>query len=268
MVSNEARLQIIDSIARGLPLTKALQMSGAYSESSIAHQAVGLVSRKPFRDTMRQYVEVLVEKIGEKAIADELEVIRVGKAPFREARTALQTVWRAYNEKVGGLSQTGEIEAITGSESASIRRLVREKFWSPEAQAKIEEMREKAKAIQPGDLAAMATVLHAQDLLYPPKDARARNTTIRTAYEKDGLIGATKEVNLYQQNINVQTMPLAARQMMAMKIAELSIEKNPAITPHEVVKQVKEATGIDLGQPIGQIVDALPPSPIEGDERP
>ena len=191
-ISNEKRLDVVDAVARGFPLTKALGMSGCYSKSTVSHASVAVISTKPFRNTMRQYAETLAEKTGEQPIAAELEMLRVGKAPFREARAALQAIWRTYNEKVGGLPQTGEIEAITGSESASIRRLVREKFWSPEAQAKIEEMREKAKAIQPGDLAAMATVVHAQDLLNPPKDARARNTTIRTAYEKDGVIGATK----------------------------------------------------------------------------
>jgi hypothetical protein len=236
-ISKEKRLEVVDAIAKGQPLTKALASTGRYSPSSVSHASVAIISTKPYRDTMRQYAETLAQTVGEQSIAAELELIRVGKAPFREARAALQAIWQAYSAKVDGAS-VKEFKAQNGDQFAVIKKQVNDAFWSAEAQAKIQHVREKAKAIQPGDLSSMAKVGLAEDLLDQPKDPRARNANRRLAGELDGLIG-TNSNNLHLHQHNHNTSSPSTRQMIAETLIRVALETEPGRNLGEIAAEVE-----------------------------
>lgn len=242
-ISQEKRLEVVDAIAKGLPLTKALAATARYSPSSISHASVAIISSKPYRDTMRQYAETLAQTIGEQSIAAELQLIRVGKAPFREARAALQTIWQTYSAKVDGAS-VKEFKAQNGEQFAVIKQQVHDTFWSAEAQAKIQHVREKAKAIQPGDLSSMAKVGLAEDLLDQPKDARARNANRRLAGELDGLIGSNSNLHLHQHNHNSLSSSPSTRQMIAETLIRIALQTQPNRNLAEIAAEIEGVLGL------------------------
>jgi hypothetical protein len=228
--SEQKRLEIVNAIAQGFSLTKSLGMSGSYSPSTIGHASVAIISTKPYRDCMRKWAEAIAEKTGEQSIASELELIRVGKAHFREVRIALQKIWQAYNGK--------ERKALMGNGHAALKQEIFEKYLSPAAQRQKQELLERAKAIQPGQLGQMAKARLEDDLINPGKDFRARNTSIRLGLEADGYIGSNPAaVHLHQhqhnERINFNALSPATQQLMFSKMIEVQRRQTPEKTWEE-----------------------------------
>src|SRR5215510_5083141 len=59
---------------------------------------------------------------------------------------------------------------------------------------------QQASLLKPGDHAKVAAAVHMEKLLNPPTDERSTLGYIRTAYERDGLIGNSPNVHLHQTN--------------------------------------------------------------------
>src|SRR5262249_3860527 len=128
------QLDIIDSVARGIPVRDALRKSGLFSNGTVAAMAMKTFGSKSFRRAMREYAETLSEKIEDSAAA-ELETLRVGKAPAQECIAALRGVWAAFNAK----ASRKELRALTGSQAITKQAFAER--WSPEAQRQLEERR-------------------------------------------------------------------------------------------------------------------------------
>src|SRR5262249_47627481 len=124
---------------------------------------------------MREYGETLSPKIEDLAAA-ELATLRLGTAPAAECVAALQGVWAAFNAGASRKELRASKETIAT-------------YWSPDRQRQLEERREQASLLKPGDHAKVAAAVHMEKLLNPPADERTTLGYIRTAYEKDGLIG-------------------------------------------------------------------------------
>jgi hypothetical protein len=63
------------------------------------------------------------------------------------------------------------------------------RYWSPERQAQLEERRQQAALLRPGDHARVASAIHMEKLLDPSTEPRTQLGYIRTAYEINGQIG-------------------------------------------------------------------------------
>jgi len=235
--AEQRRLDVVDRVARGTSVRDALRASG-YSDSTVRSMAMQLIGRQSYRKTMRQFAEALAEKV-EVSAASELEILRLAKAPAKELVLALRGLFVVYNRRI-----SKELR-LAGDGQFAITKKVFEKYWTPETQRQIEVIREKAKAIQPGDLAKAAMVVHLEDLISPPKDARARNAIIRTAYEKDGLIGSNPAaVHLHEhQSINIGGMPTRLRNLLIDRMIEITRAKHPEKTLGEVAAIVQAELG-------------------------
>ena len=141
----EQRLDIVDSLARGIPVQDALRKSGLFSRTTVSSMAWKTIASKSFRRTMREYAETLSERIEDLASA-ELATLRLGTAPAAECVAALRGVWAAYNQR----ASRKELKALSGGQA--ITKQVFAQGWSPEAAAKKAEMLERARLIKPGDL--------------------------------------------------------------------------------------------------------------------
>src|SRR5215510_4758705 len=178
----EQRLDIIDSLARGISVKDALRKSGLFSKTTVESMAWKVVGSKSFRRAMREFAETLSERIEDVAAA-ELATLRVGAAPAAECVTALRHVWAAFNQR----ASRKELKNLTGGQALTKESI--SKYWSPERQQQLEERRQQATLLKPGDHAKVAAAVHMEKLLNPSTDERSTLGYIRTAYERDGLIG-------------------------------------------------------------------------------
>src|SRR5262249_32139421 len=145
------------------------------SKTTVESMAWKTFGSKAFRKAMREFAEALSEKIEDLAAA-ELETLRVGKAPAQECVEALRGVWAAFNSKANRKELRASKEAIN-------------QYWNPDRQRQLEERRQQATLLKPGDHAKVAAAVHMEKLLNPSTDERSTLGYIRTAYERDGLIG-------------------------------------------------------------------------------
>src|SRR5262245_28871834 len=197
----EQRLDIVDSLARGIPVQDALRKSGLFSKTTVSSMAWKTIASKSFRRTMREYAETLSERIEDLAPA-ELATLRLGTAPAAECVAALRGVFAAYNQK----ANRKELRALSGGQA--ITKAFAER-WSPEAAAKKAELLERARLIKPGDLTNLVRAGIEDELLDPPTDARARTANRRLALESEGVIGNNPgALHFHQhQELNINNVP-------------------------------------------------------------
>jgi len=86
---------------------------------------------------------------------------------------------------------------------------------------------------------------HAQDLLTPPSDHRARAATVRLAYEREGLIGSNPAAVHVHDNrsVNIGAMPAAVRKMVIDKMIEITRRENPEKSLGEVTAIIEAELG-------------------------
>src|SRR5262245_23421561 len=222
------QLDIIDSVARGISIQDALRKSGLFSKTTVESMGLKTFGSKAFRRSMREWGEALSEKIEDLAAA-ELETLRVGKAPTAECVAALRGIWAAYNQR----ASRKELR-LTGGQAITKQAFAER--WTPEAQQKLAETRERAKLLQPGDFQALSDVQLAEDLLSPPKEARVKVATLRLGYERAGLLGTNPNVlHLHQTNqeFNFNAVPAELQKKFFARMINIAARENPESSAEE-----------------------------------
>src|SRR5262245_4372071 len=136
-----------------------------------------VVGSKSFRRAMREFAETLSQRIEDMAAG--------------ECVTALRHVLAAFNQR----ANRKELKNLTGGQALTKESI--SKYWSPERQQQLEERRQQATLLKPGDHAKVAAAVHMEKLLDPPQDERTTLGYIRTAYELDGLTGNSPNQELH-----------------------------------------------------------------------
>src|SRR5262249_14285764 len=137
-------------------------------------------------------------------------------------------------------------------------------YWSPDRQRQLEERREQASLLKPGDHAKVAAAVHMEKRLNPPADERTPLGYNRTDYEKDGPIGTNQNRHLHEtnQSFSLNGTPPELQRQFFSRMLRVAERESPEKDKEDVRAEV-EIYFIERGWAVPTI-DVIPerPEPI------
>src|SRR5262249_40305131 len=122
-----------------------------------------------------------------------------------------------------------------------------------------------AALLKPGDNAKVAAAVHMEKLLNPPTDERTTLAYVRTAYERDGLIGnSPAAVHLHEhRTANFIAAPAELQEKFVSRMFNVALRMYPGKSLSEIKSLVEGELGVTIDvTPAAPAAEPIRPEPI------